>query len=181
MSLRMGSSRPGAICGVGKARGKQRRSPWELGEAFPLQSKPSSSRPWHHGEHGRGSPRSTSHLALSSPAGTTQDEPWDDGGSFSSRYQEGGCICPLHPKKAASDPDQPPQMSPQPLTGLMPQPQHGLGSREEPSTPKQLGHPRPLARGWYGEESLREGEEGVKSPALPAPPTASLLTLGGRE
>lgn len=32
-----------------------------------------------------------------------------------------------------------------------------------------------------GEESLREGKEGVNSPALPAPPPASLLTLGGRE
>lgn len=47
----------------------------------PLQSKLPSSCPQHRGEHGRGSPRSTSHLVLSSLEGTTQDEPRDAGGS----------------------------------------------------------------------------------------------------
>lgn len=63
-------------------------------------------------------------------------------------------------------------------------PSTGLSGREESSTPEQLGHPRPPVRDWDGEESLREGEEGVKSSALrapPHPPLASLLTLGGRE
>lgn len=98
-----------------------------------------------------------------------------------SQCRERGCIGPLHPNRAASNPAQPCRTRPQPLAGPMLQPQRGLGRQRGAQRPKAAEHPRPPARGWDGEESLREGEEGVKSPALPAPPPASLLTLGGRE
>lgn len=99
----------------------------------------------HKGEQGWGIP-SLARAQDQTPI-LCQDEPWDAAAPLCSQCQEGGCIGPLHPNQAASDPDQRHQTPPRPLAGLMPGPQHGLGRQRGAQHPRAAGAPQTSSEG----------------------------------